>query len=374
MGPDGEAYKNGEKKMFYKVAEKTEDNKNEKIECESVEKSCVNGNFAPLGSSDETIKAEFAHFDCKIIDRTKPDEIPCKTDAGLEVPPGSTQVRFLKHEVTADDDCIHIEEYCAADGTWKTNFPTHNMLKCDFKGSFTPEYMKEHPEKVFAENGELNEVALGEIEIDPSKKTCTTPWGETIKHGEKVISFRDKVRRFTEECHSRTHTCVDGKLDFVEAYDYPTCTIEGPDACIIEETKVTVYHDSDKKLYAKGKYVNGKWTCPEQVRHCFDRKLDGDSEYIYDSCQEPGKPKVTGPASCPNPYVGETKAFPHGREGVGYFKNNVGRLQSCDGEVDGRTNKVAVSCQYGTIQPIGNSVKIRRSCSKGEPKDCSAPR
>jgi len=51
----------------------------------------------------------------------------------------------------------------------------------------------------------------------------------------------------------------------------------------------------------------------------------------------------------------------------------VGRLQSCDGEVDGKVNKIAVSCQYGTIQPIGNNVKIRRSCAKGTPKDCSAP-
>lgn len=63
----------------------------------------------------------------------------------------------------------------------------------------------------------------------------------------------------------------------------------------------------------------------------------------------------------------------HGWSGVGYFKNNVGRLQSCDGEVDGKVNKVNVSCQYGTIQPIGNSQKIRRSCSKGTPSDCTAP-
>lgn len=375
MGPDGEAYKDGEKKTFYKVAEKTEENKDQEITCESVEKICGNGNFTIAWSQDPTEKSEYAHLDCKIIDRTKTDEIPCKTDEGLEVPPGSKQIRFLKNEVAADEDCIHIEEYCAADGKWRTNFPTHNMVKCDFKGSFTTEYVKENPEKVFSQDGELNEIAKGEIAIDPTKKSCTTPWGETIKHGEKIISFRDKIVRFTNECHSRTHTCVDGTLDFVEAYDYPTCTIEGPDACIIEETKVTVFHDSDKKLYAKGKYVNGVWTCPEQIRHCFDKKLDGDDAYIYETCQEPNKAKTTaGPARCPSPYVGESAVLDHGRSGIGYFKNNVGRLQSCDGEVDWKINKVAVSCEYGTIQPIGNSVKIRRSCSKWTPKDCSAPR
>jgi hypothetical protein len=175
MGPDGEAYNKDEKKTFYKVAEKTEANKNTKIECESVQKICVNGNFAPLGTTDETLKAEYAHFDCKIIDRTKTDEIPCKNDAGLDVPVGSTQVRFLKSEVTADEDCIHIEEYCKPDGTWKSNFPTHTMTKCDFKGSYTPEYMKANSEKVFDANGELNAAARGEIKIDPTKKTCTTP-------------------------------------------------------------------------------------------------------------------------------------------------------------------------------------------------------
>ena len=45
--------------------------------------------------------------------------------------------------------------------------------------------MKANPEKVFDSNGELNEVAKGDIKVDPTKKTCKTPRGETIKHGEK---------------------------------------------------------------------------------------------------------------------------------------------------------------------------------------------
>jgi hypothetical protein len=268
---------------------------------------------------------------------------------------------------------VYIEEYCSADGKWKTNFPDVTNEKCDFKGSLTVEYMKDNADKVFDEKGELTDLAKGTISVDPSKKSCTTPWGEKVKSGEKFLSFKDQTVRFQEKCYTKTHVCNDGEIEMVDPYKYPSCKIEGPDACLIEATNVTVYHDSDKKLYAKGKYVNGKWTCPEQIRHCFDMKLDGSDEYIYPSCQEPGKPKVTGPASCPNPFVGESKAFPHGWEGVGYFKNSVGRLNSCDGEVDGKINKVAVSCQYGTIQPIGNSVKIWRSCSKGTPKDCSAP-
>jgi hypothetical protein len=84
-------------------------------------------------------------------------------------------VKFLKNEVTADEDCVQIEEYCKPDGTWKSNFPTHTMSKCDFKGSYTPEYMKANPEKVFDANGELNEAARGDIKVDPTKKTCKTP-------------------------------------------------------------------------------------------------------------------------------------------------------------------------------------------------------
>lgn len=370
MGPDGEAYKNNDTKTFYKTAERTEENKNKKIECESIEKICVNGNFTPIGSTNDKDKPEFSHLDCKIIDRTKTDELPCKDDNGYEVPPGSKQARFLKPEVAADEDCVNIEEYCAADGTWKTNFPTHNMIKCEFKWSFTAEFIEKNPEKILNASGELTDIAKGIVAPDPSKKSCSTPWGETVKHGEKLISFKEKVVRFDKECHSRTHTCVDGKLEFVDPYPYSTCKIEGPEACFIDESKVTVFHDSDKKLYAKGKYEGGKRVCPEQTRHCFDAKLDGDTQYIYPTCGEPVK---TGPASCPNPYIGESKALPHGREWIGYFKNFVGRGQSCDGEVDGKVNKIAVSCQYGTIQPIGNGVKISRECSKGIPKNCTTP-
>lgn len=57
--------------------------------------------------------------------------------------------------------------------------------------------------------------------------------------------------RFTEECFSRTHTCIDGELEFVEPYTFDTCKIEGPDACEIKETSVTVLHDSKKTLYKK---------------------------------------------------------------------------------------------------------------------------
>jgi hypothetical protein len=80
--------------------------------------------------------------------------------------------------------------------------------------------------------------------------------------------------RFDKECHSRTHTCIDGALEFVVSYPYPTCKIEGPDSCSIAETNVTIFHDSSKTLYTKGTLTNGVWGCEEQVRNCYDTKLD----------------------------------------------------------------------------------------------------
>jgi hypothetical protein len=372
MGPDGEAYDDGKSLTFYKVAEKTEENKNMKIECESVEKTCTNADFTYQGSSVSDVDA-YAHLECKIIDRTNTDEIPCTDDNGYEVPAGSTRVRYLQDRITVDADCVHIEEYCNAAWTWISNFPTHEMVSCTFKWSLTPEFVLDNAEKVLDEKGELKPEALWTIMPDSSKKSCTTPWWKTIAHGEKFISFKEKVVRFTEECFSRTHTCIDGELEFVEPYTFDTCKIEGPDACEIKETSVTVLHDSKKTLYKKWRMVNGVRTCDEQSRYCFDTKLDGDSEYMYPTCTPPGGTAVKWPARCPNPFHGESAVLDHGWSGVGYFKNNVGRLQSCDGEVDGKVNKVNVSCQYGTIQPIGNSQKIRRSCSKGTPSDCTAP-
>lgn len=114
MGPDGEAYDDGKSLTFYKVAEKTEENKNMKIECESVEKTCTNADFTYQGSSVSDVDA-YAHLECKIIDRTNTDEIPCIDDNGYEVPAGSTRVRYLQDRITVDADCVHIEEYCNAE-------------------------------------------------------------------------------------------------------------------------------------------------------------------------------------------------------------------------------------------------------------------
>lgn len=36
-------------------------------------------------------------------------------------------------------------------------------------------------------------------------------------------------------------------------------------------------------------------------------------------------------------------------------------------------NKVALKCEYGSIQPIGNGVKLRKSCAKGSAKACTTP-
>ena len=101
-------------------------------------------------------------------------------------------------------------------------------------------------------------------------------------------------------------------LEFVTPYPYPTCTTQAPQSCTITETSVTVSHGSKKTLYKKPSLTNGEYNCEEQVRNCYDGILDGDTDYIYDTCS---KPKVTeSPNKCPNPYVGESKALEHGRE------------------------------------------------------------
>lgn len=371
MDPEWEARKDGSKLTFYKVTEKT--TTNTKPTCESIEKICVNGNFAPQWSTDPSEKSEYKFLECKVIDRTDVALTPCKDDDWTEVPVGSTRIRFLKNEIASDEECRHIEEFCNAKWTWISNFPTHTMVKCDFKWSFTTDYMKQNPE-IFSTNGELKPEAEWKITIDSSKPSCTTPWWESIKHGEKFISFEEKVVRFAEECVSRTHTCIDGKIEYIEPFKYSTCKIEWPDNCVIDETNVTVYHDSSRELYNKWKYSNGKWTCDSQTRTCNDGTLDGDSAYIYLSCWSAPKAVTSGPARCPSPYVWESAVLDHGRQWVWYFKNSVWRFDSCDGEVDGKVNKVTVTCQYGTIQPIGNSVKIWRSCTKWTPKDCRSPR
>lgn len=373
MWPDGEAYKNNSKKVFYKVAEKT--TATPRPTCESIEKTCLNGNFVPSDTQDLHDKKEYAFLECMTIDRTDDSLKTCKSEDGLEYPAGSKRIQFFSTEVTADADCRHIEAFCNAEWNWISNFPTHINAKCDFKWSFSSQFLKANIDKIFDTSWSLNPAALGTLEQDSSKKWCRLPRWESILHGEKRLSFRDKVVRFDEECFSRTHTCVDGILEFVEPYPYATCTIEWPSNCTITGTDVIVLHGSSKLLYKKWALTNGVFGCEEQVRSCSDGTLDGSDEYKFTSCNKPTSTTAVSnaPYRCPNPYVWESTVLEQWRSWVGYYNKTVSWNESCDGEVNGRVNKVALSCAYGTIQPIGNTTKVRRTCTQGVAKSCISP-
>lgn len=371
--PDGEAYENNKIIKFYKAAEKIKANTSPT--CKVIDKICVNGNFAPLDTLNKNDKQDYAFLECEIIDRTDTSLQTCRDENGTEYPAWSTRIRFLQSEVASDLECRFAQQYCNADGTWVWKFPTHTMKQCNFKWSVSSEFIKANPDSVFDANNKINPVVVGAVSIDTSKAGCVLPWGEKMLHGEQKVSFKDKVVAFDEECISRTHTCIDGKLDFPESYPFPSCTILKPRSCTIEETKVTVLHDSVKLFYNKWSIVWWKHICEEQIRRCNDWTLDGNDEFKYTSCKTTttASSTVSGPYKCPNPYVGEYTSLDHGRAGVGYFKNVVGSTESCEGVVNGKTNKVSVNCAYGSIQPIGNGVKIYRTCVKGAPKSCKTP-
>ncbi len=381
---DGEAYDQGEEEIRFKVAYKTDEDLNP--ECETLVFTCTDSEF----QSEEEWSDMYDRAECVIIDETDEDFVTCEFENRLYVP-GETRYQYVEDVESADQDCIYIGIFCGWDGEWFTNFDLdeYEFQECSFEEQLDSEFMDENRDELvelgyleMTEEGEYVQTWLTPGDLVTSGTSCITPWEETVEHGKQVLSFRDLVQPFDEECHIMTSECINGEWlperERANIYDYPTCKINPPANCQIGN--YSIYHNGEKELFATGKYVEGKRECSSQTRNCRDGELDGDEEYVYLGCTAPAAPtpKATVPVApvvasdpdCPNPYVGGGSKWKSDQTGVGYTESSVSWLGSCE--------SVPLVCKHGTIR-IGNTVDYgltigrdyHTNCVKGTPNSCN---
>lgn len=133
--------------------------------------------------------------------------------------------------------------------------------------------------------------------LAPTGEDCTTPWWDTVVHGDTFLSFANETWSIADgKCASRTTVCNNGSWSAEqEPLAFKTCLLDMPKPC-----------DVDWFLFAHGtsheffKVETWATSCPSQERNCVDGVVDWDETYTLLNC----------PWSCPTPEVATSWGLP----------------------------------------------------------------
>lgn len=227
---------------------------------------------------------------------------------------------------------------------------------------------------------------------------CTTPWWDTVDHGEAFLSFNTEFASWDTLCEGKTSICNNWWwLNDDAPFEFSSCELEAtallPKNCAVED--IMVAHDSTNTFYKEIR--NGTtYTYEAQTRYCFDGELDGSPEFtklnLISSCTlnvveveeveevvvAPAPvvrtaPVVTTPtepvyARCTAPFWG---VWTHGQAWSAFLQSNVPFGSSCQS-----TSVVCGfgSIRYGSADNIGEVVgqQLFADCSVGEPVWCTS--
>lgn len=340
--------------------------------CSEEEFKCVEWTFVYNGNKTINIPSYVDYkYDTKECRPLVENGIPCDAPRWMneKFDDGQLFIAYEKSVVAKDEDC-KFEKVACLWWTLKQKYG-YKEKACSHAKDFSIAYIKENKDKLVQQNADWSisiAVSMTEDTSNTAKKSCNR-FGRVVPNSENIYAFKDQTVPFENDCEFEVKVCRDGEFATPNKwYEFKECFIGKWLDC--KNGSIWIEHATVKTLYAK--YDPKTKDCPTLNVSCRNgTDSDAEDKYIYTTCNKPTGTVSVGPNKCPNPFVWESKAREHGQRWVGYFANSVGWFGNCDGEVNGKINKVEVTCQYGTIQPIGNSVKIRRSCSKGTPKDCS---
>lgn len=113
------------------------------------------------------------------------------------------------------------------------------------------------------------------------KRSCTTPRGKVIPHGESVHAFKETSS--SDVCTGQMRICFDGKL--TGSFTYNTCEVkkvEPKKSCTTPRGE-KVEHNEHVKAYRLPTSISNSF-CDEQIRICRDGILWG--KFTYPNCRE----------------------------------------------------------------------------------------
>lgn len=341
--------------------------------CSEEEFKCSNWKFVYFWNKTSNIPTyEEYKYDVKACRPLVVDGVSCVAPWWSDTfEDGQVFIAYEKEIVAKDQDC-KFEKIACLGGQIKQKYG-YKYESCSHATNFSLSYIKQNQEKLVEQKADGSISISATMTNDTSnaaKKSCNR-FGRVVPNSENIYAFKDQTVPFQEDCEFEVKVCRDGEFATPNKwYEFKECFIGEWLDCKIDKTNL--WHSNAATYYAK--YDPKLKDCPSQVRRCWNGNPDWDNEYIYTTCNKPGwVVSASALNRCPNPFVWESKVWDHGEKWVWYFRNTVGWFWNCEWEVDGKLNKVAVECLYGTIQPIGNNVKIWRSCSKWTPKNCTTP-
>jgi hypothetical protein len=101
--------------------------------------------------------------------------------------------------------------------------------------------------------------------------------GQTIAHGQTVWTFQNSTVPFGSSCAQEQRTCDDGSLS--GSYQYASCSVDAPASCLFNGQ--TIAHGENLVSFESSTVPFGS-TCSEEIRTCNDGTLSG--SYSYASC------------------------------------------------------------------------------------------
>lgn len=138
--------------------------------------------------------------------------------------------------------------------------------------------------------------------ISSTKRSCTTPWGETVRNGDHVLAYKNSYTSQGYACQGEYRYCNDGRLD--GSYQHRSCVMsQDRYRCTIPRGG-SIPHGSSIVAYA-----NASSPCASQVRTCNYGRLAG--SYNHQSCEQ----KTTYYKSCQLPRGG---TISHGASAIAY--------------------------------------------------------
>ena len=101
--------------------------------------------------------------------------------------------------------------------------------------------------------------------------------GQTIAHGQDVLSFATSTVAFGESCQQETRTCANGTLS--GSSKYASCEVDAPASCLFNGQ--TIAHGQNVMGYLAPS-VDSESTCKQETRTCANGSLSG--SYFFPSC------------------------------------------------------------------------------------------
>lgn len=131
----------------------------------------------------------------------------------------------------------------------------------------------------------VSDQASGSL-ASPTWADCTTPWWDTVTHGEVFLSFQDGSGTLASGgCVSKSTICNNGSRSVAEEpFPNKTCTLAAPENC--EVNWFLFAHGTSQEFF---KLDTKTQSCTSETRTCTDGTVDGDETFTYLSC----------PSSCP---------------------------------------------------------------------------